>query len=328
MIKKLSFLCTLCLSLLASAQQVTNPVWGENWPDPTVWQDETGLYYALATNPQRMLQSNDLFHWTMSDRRPIDSASWETMRGISRHFWAPDVTSIGNQRLLYLTLYNSAEDSNIGVFKQEADGQFHFVRLLTRSSETGIDDTIDPEVITDPSSGRVWLFFGSVGGIHRIELTSDGLNLKPGAEYIHVAGKTIKENPSRNQVFEGSYLFRRGRYWYLFVSSGNFGNHTYQLQVGRSEKLTGTFCNREGKPMTEGYATPVISSEKNDFFYGPGHCGEIFTAADGQQYIFYHCHTAGTRRRDSRPMMMQQIRWDKKGWPYVEGGKPAKTVVP
>ncbi len=317
----LSFVC-----LAVTAQDITNPVWRMNWPDPTVWKAEDGMYYCLATNPRRMLHSPDLFHWGFDDRSPIDSVSWETIQGIAAKFWAPDVTVVAGRRMLYLTIYNSTEDSNIGVFRQESDGQFHFLRLLTRSRETGIDDTIDPEVVTDAASGRVWLFFGSVGGIHRVELTADGTALKEGATYVHVAGKTVREDHSRSQVFEGSYLHRHGRYWYLFVSSGHYADHTYRLLVGRSKSLTGIFRDRQGKPMTEGHATPVITSDKGDYFYGPGHCGEIFTAEDGREYIFYHCHNAGTRQHGSRPMMMQQILWDKKGWPYVEGGKPVPVV--
>ena len=317
-----ALLIALLFGLKAYGQEVTNPVWTDNWPDPTIWQDADG-YHCLATNVQRILQSTDLFHWTLSEQRPIDEASWQTIRGIANHFWAPDVAYVDGRWLLYLSLYNSADDSQIAVLRQEDDGKFHFVRVLTRSSETRIRDTIDPEVVV--RGGHVWLFFGSVGRIHRIELTSDGLNLKPGSEYVHVAGRTNREDPSRSTVFEGSYLHKHGRYWYLFVSSGNYADHTYQLQVGRSRKLTGTFRNREGKPMREGYATPVISSQQGDHFFGPGHCGEIFTAPDGQEYIFYHCHNTDTRP-NSRPMMMQRILWDRQGWPYVEGGKPSETV--
>ena len=121
---------------------------------------------------------------------------------------------------------------------------------------------------------------------------------------------------------EGSYLHKHGKYWYLFVSSGNFGDHTYQLKVGRAKKLTDDFVDREGKPMKEGFATTILHSDEGDDFYGPGHCGEIFKAKDGNEYIFYHCHVAGSRRPGSRPLFVSQIKWDAEGWPYVEGGKP------
>lgn len=310
------------ISFLACAQQVKNPVWARNWPDPTIWRAEDGRYYCVATNPRRSLVSDDLFNWHISDIAPIDDTSWETVSKISRNFWAPDVATVNDKRLLYLTLYNSAEDSNIGVFQEFTPCQFQFKGIITSGKETGIEDTIDPEVVTDPKTGKVWLFFGSVGGIHRIELTPDGLSLKEGAKYEHVAGLTVRKCPDRSKVFEGSYLHYRKGYWYLFVSSGFFGNHTYQLQVGRSKKLTGTFLNREGKSMKEGYATPVLHSDEGDNFFGPGHCGEIFKAADGNEYIFYHCHVRESRQPGQRPMFMSRIQWGKDGWPYVEGGKP------
>lgn len=319
--KKISFLLSLFAAVMVlQAQEIKNPVWPNDWPDPTVWQAEDGRYYCVATNPRRMLSSDDLFHWNMTDISPVDEESWQRMRRISRHFWAPDVVVVNGQRLLYITLYNSAEDSNIGVLKEVSPGHFQFYGIITSGKENGIDDTIDPEVVTDPKTGKVWLFFGSVGGIHRIELNRDGLSIKKKAKYVHVAGLTVRENPSRSNVFEGCYLHKRNGYWYMFVSSGFYGDHTYKLQVGRSKKLTGKFYSRDGKPMTEGHATPVIQSEEGDFFYGPGHCGEIFQK-EGRDYIFYHCHNRDVRP-NHRPIMLQEIKWDNEGWPYVEGGKP------
>ena len=313
----------LLMCLPVSAQQVENPVWPRNWPDPTIWQADDGLYYCIATNPRRSLVSNDLFSWSMSDISPIDAESWKTMSSIAHNYWAPDVTKVGGKRLMYITLYNSAEDSNIAVLQESSPCQFQYKGIITRGRETGIEDTIDPEVVTDPKTGRVWMFFGSVGGIHRIELTSDGLSVKEGAKYQHVAGLTVHKCPDRSQVFEGSYLHWHKGYWYLFVSSGYYGNHTYQLQVGRSKELTGEFLNREGKPMVEGFATPVLHSDEDDNFFGPGHCGEICTAIDDNEYIFYHCHVRESQRPGQRPLFMSRIQWDKDGWPYIEGGKPA-----
>lgn len=322
-IRSLLILSLLLLALTTGAQQVKNPVWYRNWPDPTIWQGDDGRYYCIATTPRHSLVSNDLFSWSASGISPVSQDSWTAMSAIARHFWAPDVTTVNGKRLMYITLYNSAQDSNIGVLQETALSQFQFKGIVTRGSETGIEDTIDPEVVTDPQTGRVWMFFGSVGGIHRVELNSDGLSLKEGAGYEHVAGLTVHQCPDRSKVFEGSYLHWHKGYWYLFVSSGYYGNHTYQLQVGRSKELTGQFFNREGKPMNEGYATPVLHSDEGDNFFGPGHCGEIFTAADGNEYIFYHCHVRNSRNPNHRPLFMSRIQWDQEEWPYVEGGKPA-----
>ena len=318
----LLLLAMLWASSTTAQDTITNPVWPRDWPDPTVWVGDDGRYHCLATNPTRSIVSDDLFHWEMSNVAPVDIGSWGAMQVLAQRFWAPDVAMVDGKRNMYLTLYNSAEDSNIGVLQEYAPCQFQFKGIITSSRETGIHDTIDPEVVTDPKTRKVWLFFGSVGGIHRIELNKDGLSLKEGAKYEHVAGLKVEDNPDRSMVFEGSYLHRHGKYWYLFVSSGYFGNHTYKLQVGRAKKLTDDFLDREGRPMKEGFATPVLHSDEGDQFYGPGHCGEIFKAKDGNEYIFYHCHVKGSRRPGSRPMFLSRIQWDKEDWPYVEGGKP------
>ena len=316
---------SLLLAALAGTQslaQTQNPAWGPDWPDPTVWMGEDGNYYSVATGLRHLIKSPDLIHWEATEGHVMDRETRRQMWSqYGRNFWAPDVTTVGGQRLLYITLYNSAEDSNIGVLKEDSPGHFSFHGIITRGQETGIDDTIDPEVVTDPEAGIVWLYFGSVGGMHRVQLAADGLSLAPDAKYEHVAGLTVRQNPDRSRVFEGAYLHRHEGYWYLFVSSGHYGDHTYKLQVGRSKTLDGTFLNRKGKKMVEGYATPVLTSQKGDRFYGPGHCGEIFQR-DGHEYMFYHCHDAQIGNPHHRPMLVQEIKWDKKGWPYFEGGKP------
>ncbi len=308
------------------AQAVTNPVFGPNWPDPTIWQAEGGRYYCMATNPRTSIVSDDLVRWRRSEVAPISADSWEKMRAVSQHYWAPDVAMVNGRRLMYISLYNSAEDSNIGVLRQTESGQFEYVGIITSGKKTGIMDTIDPEVVTDPATGKVWLFFGSVGRIHRVEMEKDGLSLKKGAKYEPVAGLHVNDCPSRSQVFEGCYLHYRQGWWYMFVSSGFFGDHTYKLQVGRARRLTDPFLNRDGKPMTEGFATPVIWSDKGDNFYGPGHCGEIFRASDGAEYIFYHCHVRDSRRPEQRAMFVSLIQWDAEGWPFVQGGKPVNEI--
>lgn len=313
-------LLLLATAISAQAQEITNPIWRESWPDPTVWQAEDGNYYAICTGMRRTLVSKDLFHWEVENSSVVDKDAWGEMRQTGKYFWAPDVVTINGQRLLYITLYNSAKDSSIGVLKEVAPNNFEFHGVITQSIETGILDTIDPEVVVDNKSGKVWLFFGSIGKIHRVELSSDGLSLKKGAKYIHMAGLSQKESRSRAKVFEGCYLHRRNGYWYMFVSAGWYKDHTYKLLVGRSRKLTGTFRDKEGRLLTEGFATPVIVSEKGDFFYGPGHCGEIFTK-DNRDYIFYHCHNQEAKPHQ-RPLMLQELKWDRRGWPYVEGGKP------
>ena len=137
----------------------------------------------------------------------------------------------------------------------------------------------------------------------------------------------VNQNSARDKVFEGAYLHYRDGWWYLFASAAQYWNYTYKVVVGRSRTIDGEFLDRQGRKMTEGYSTPVISSADGDNFFGPGHNGEIFTDDKGRDFIFYHCHDKSKNNDDKRFLMLQQIFWDESGWPYVEGGKPCSGGV-
>ena len=325
-----SLMAMLLLSATLSAKDSTyvNPVYPRDWPDPTVWRADDGTFYSLSTgqNASRpLLCSDDLVHWHFSDIVPLDDHVMQRFLQVGRHVWAPDIAMVNGTRMAYFTLYNSKEDASIVALREtSAPGRFEYVGVITSGKDTGIDDTIDPEVIVDHATGKVWMFFGSMGRIHRVELNAHGTQLAPGARYEVAAGVHGSDNPQRDRVFEGSYLHYRKGWWYLFVSAGQYWDHTYQIKVGRSKNLDGEFVDREGRPMREGYATTVIRSDEGDHFYGPGHNAEIFTDKRHRDWMLYHCHNGATHP-NARPMMLQRIRWDHKGWPYVKGGKPTPT---
>ena len=215
---------------------------------------------------------------------------------------------------------------------------------MIRSECNGRFEVIDPEVVRDLKDGRLWLVFGH-GDVRRVELTDDGRFQKPGAKVEHVAGIELgAPRPQRDdprygaQWCEGAYLHFRDGKWYLFCSVGSWQDHTYRVIVGRSDTLDGTFVDKEGRRLADGYGTVILRSDKGDEFFGPGHNGEIFTLPSGRSYIFYHCHWRGcdkTGDDDSnmkvgktyvpRPLFLQEIFWDPAGWPYFgNGGKPQK----
>ena len=303
-----------------------NPVKREDWPDPTIWRDGT-MFYTLATGTNRTIwRSADLLNWTNTGKRAQTVSDTQEAQKVGGQFWAPDMVKIGNYWNLYISLYNSAQDSGIGLFRStNPTGPFAWYGVITHSKTNGgIKDSIDPEVVVDPETGKVWLFFGSVGKVHRVELNSEGTALAPGAGYVHVAGVDVNVNSNRSKVFEGTYLYKRGDWWYLFASAGLYSNYTYRTVVGRSRTLTGEFLDKEGRRMAEGYASDLIVSSNGDAFYGPGHNGEIFTDSTGQDYILYHCHNNSINGNTGhRFMMLQRLFWDENGWPYVQDGKPA-----
>ena len=297
-----------------------NPVWEKGFPDPTTWRAPDGTWRATST-VMKILKSADFLHWTDTGRQIFSAGDLQRIRRKWKHVWAPDAFKIGDRYLMYVAFVNNAEDSAIAVFSSKsAEGPFTGGRIITRSCDTGIRDTIDPEVVRDNRDGKLWLFFGSIGKIHRVGLSPDGMSLAPDARYEHMAGlpEDGKDDPMRQKVFEGAYLHRRGGWWYLFASRGCYWNHTYAIVVGRAQTLDGPFLDREGRRMTDGFATTVLSSRKGERHFGPGHNGEIATIG-GRDYIPYHCHVAGDIP-SARPLFVSRLVWDASGWPKIASG--------
>ena len=127
----------------------------------------------------------------------------------------------------------------IGVATSDSpQGPFEDHGMLFRSNEIGVRNSIDPFYIED--GGKKYLFFGSFHGIYAVELSDDGLSLKENTRPLRVAG----------DAYEGTYIHKRGKYYYLFASIGRCCEglkSTYTTVVGRSESLMGPYWNKEGR---------------------------------------------------------------------------------
>ncbi len=306
---------------LAASAAIENPVWAKDFPAPTTWRADDGTWRATST-ALTILKSSDFRHWESTGRRVFTHDDEKRIRKEWKEIWAPDAFRLGDEYLLYVSLVNCDTNSAIAVYSSKSpEGPFTDGRIITKSVDTGIRDTIDPEVVRDDRDGTLWLFFGSTGKMHRVRLAPDGKSLAPDAKYEHVAGLWGNENddPARKKIFEAAYLHRRNGWWYLFVSRGFYANHTYSIAVGRAKTLDGPFLDRKGRKMTDGFATPVAESKKGARFFGPGHNGEIATI-DGRDWIPFHCHVAGERPTD-RPLFVAELTWDEAGWPHMESIK-------
>lgn len=313
-----------CCCAAADAGTFANPVIAADWPDPAFWHGDDGWYYSVATGLRTIRRSRNLVDWEDSRIDPLTATARERLHRVSRNVWAPCVVKLGGRWVLYISLFVSDPDCRIAALTADAPtGPFEFRDEVIDSRREGVWNAIDPYVLS--VDGRVWMFFGSLAdGIHRIELSADGLSVKPGAKPAHVAG-VRRPADKMKYAWEGSYLHFRKGWWYLFASGGHYGDHTYYLTVGRSRRIDGEFSDSQGRPMTKGLAEPILFSDEGDFFYGPGHNGEIFTSADGCDYIFYHAH-ARSFKPNERPTLLQELLWSEDGWPRFKDDRPQKTV--
>ena len=321
---------------LLTAATYDNPVLRENFPDPTFWDGGDGWIYGISTGIKKIVRSQDLVHWETINDAPLEKYERMGLESFSRNFWAPDAVKIGDEFRIYVTQFcDSPVNRLVCLASKNPQGPFLFKSVVLESWEKKINDiAIDSEVVVE--NGVIWLFTGSVtGGIWRTRLTPDGLHLDPTAPFEHVAGLvppdcTAKWRPwvYSHACFEGSYLYKHGEYWYLFMSGGSV-QVGYKLFVGRSKTLDGEFFDKSGKSLLEGGATKILET-KCEEFEGPGHNGDIFVDKNGATFMTFHSHWAKLPQPDPdtaqpRCLNLQRIFWGEDGWPYFKDGAVQKT---
>jgi hypothetical protein len=306
----------LAMLLVESGEAYVNPVVERSLPDPTLIRANDGYFYLYATEDIRntpIYRSPDLVNWTF-----LTTAFTNTTRPTFEPgggLWAPDINCINGKYVLYysMSVWGGEQTCGIGVATADSpQGPFTDRGMLFRSNEIGVQNSIDPFYIED--GGKKYLFWGSFHGIYAVELSSDGLTLKnPDAPQPQQVAGT---------AFEGTYIHKRGDYYYLFASTGSCCdgvNSTYQLVVGRSTSLFGPYLNKQGSSMMTNASTRVVGA--NTRFTGNGHCSEIVQDDAGNDWMLFHGWDIDNAA-NGRVLLLNQIKWAN-GWPYVDDESPA-----
>jgi arabinan endo-1,5-alpha-L-arabinosidase len=168
----------------------------------------------------------------------------------------------------------------------------------TDHGATGIASTdstpynaIDPTLFLDPKTGSYYMTFGSYwDGIYLVEMNSAATQVASGATYTNLAYA-----PSGNHALEGSNMYYRDNYYYLFTSAGQGGSFTagslpasgveYHVLVCRSSSITGPFVDSTGASCLNGGGTLLLAS--HDYVYAPGGQG-IFEDPTYGTVLYYH----------------------------------------
>lgn len=292
-----------------SALVYTNPVVDYSLPDPSVIQGADGYYYLYATEDTRnmpILRSCNLVDWEFVGTAFTEATrpTFEPKGGL----WAPDINKIGDKYVLYYSMSRWGGEWTCGIGVAVADnpkGPFCDLGMMFRSKDIGVQNSIDPFYIED--GGKKYLFWGSFRGIYGIELTVDGLALKPGCKPKQIAGT----------AYEGTYICRHDGYYYMFASVGTCCEglkSTYRTVVGRAETLWGPYVDKQGRGMMENHHELLIG--QNEHFVGTGHNAELVTDDAGQDWILYH--GVDTQNPHGRVLLLDRVTWED-GWPVVKG---------
>lgn len=321
--KKLLFTALLGVASFAACQAgnkgetkgktYKNPVIDYSLPDPTLIRANDGYFYVYATENIRNLpihRSKNLVDW-----EEVGTAFTEETRPTFEpkgNIWAPDISYIDGQYVLHYSMSVWGGEWTCGIGVATADkpeGPFTDRGMMFRSNGIGVQNSIDPYYIED--NGKKYMFWGSFRGIYGIELSADGLSVKKGAEKKQVAGT----------AYEGTYIHKRGKYYYFFASIGSCCEglkSTYTTVVGRSENLFGPYVDKKGQPMMDNHHEILIRG--NEAFVGTGHNSEIITDKAGNDWMLYHA--VSKANPTGRVLMMDQVKWVN-DWPEVTGSVPS-----
>jgi arabinan endo-1,5-alpha-L-arabinosidase len=285
--------------------------------DPSTIVECNGEYWTFYTGRGiGSWHSKDLVTWTAGPRVFANPLPWVTEavpanRGLD--FWAPDVFHLGDKYILYYSASTFGKNTSaIGVASNPTldpnDPAYKWTdQGMVIQSGPGTDfNTIDPAIFQDDDK-TLWMSFGSFwSGIRMIQLDPATLKrIKPDSPIYLLA---------HYSSIEASYIYKHDGKYYLFVNWGlccRGVNSTYHMRVGRADKVTGPYLDKEGKDLKDGGGTQVLGTDGN--FIGPGHAGIV--TKDGKEYMSMHFYDE--TRRGASTLAIRPVTWSADGWPVV-----------
>ena len=298
--------------------------------DPVIIKDKD-IYYVFCTGGRNgrgvlpIRSSRDMLTWETAgfvfpDSLP-DWVATEVPRATNG--WAPDISRFnGTYHLYYSVSSFGSRDSAIGLATNAtldpSSPSYKWIDqgMVVRSFRDKDDwNAIDPNLFVEPAGegAGVWLTWGSFwGGIKMRRVDPSTGKLSTTDTTMYSLASRPREEPLGGSI-EGAFLVKHGGFYYLFASFDRCCRgalSTYNVRVGRSDKITGPYVDREGKPMAEGGGTILIESTTGPW-RGPGH--EAVFADNGRDYLLFHAYPSEGR---GSSLFISTMAWEN-GWPKV-----------
>lgn len=298
--------------------------------DPCMAKEGDTYYVYFTGGGIQVWSSKDMKTWTKQPSVFSVAPAWvaqklPSFKGLG--FWAPDLSyHNGTWYLYYATSIFGKNTSVIGMATNKTldpkSKDYKWVdQGLVVQSVTGRDDwnTIDPNLAVD-ENGTPWLSFGSHwNGLKLVKLQNDFKTPVEPQEWHTIAARPrdfkYKDEEPGDGALEAPFIFKKDKYYYLFVSwdrccSGP--NSTYNIRVGRSEKITGPYLDKDGVDMAKNGGTLVRGGDTgpNRKIYARGH--NSAHTFDGIDYIAYHMYNDSYEK-----LGIDKITWVD-GWPTVK----------
>ncbi len=295
------YTAALCAMLTFSARMAQAQVGEPFIHDPSTIAECDGKYYTFGTG-EGGLWSTDGWTWHGGAVRPGRGAAPDVLKIGDRYLVTYSATGGGlggTHRGDVLTMWNKTLDP------ESPDFQFTEAVVVASSMDDEDCDAIDAGLLLDPTTGRLWLSYGTYFGFIRL------VELDP------ATGKRREGNVPVNIAIdcEATDLIYRNGWYYLLGTHGTCcdgPNSTYNIVVGRSRQVTGPYVDNIGRQMLQGGGKMVIAA--NNLKTGPGHFGR-FVVEDGIEKMSFH-YESDFRQGGRSVLAIRPLLW-KDDWPVA-----------
>lgn len=267
-------------SFTVAVEERKNPVLDGFYADPEIiYSHKNGKFYLYPTSDGfnnwsgtyfKTFSSSDLVHWK------DEGVILDLMKDVSwakRNAWAPTIIEkkVGGV-YKYFYYFTAAQKIGVAVADDPA-GPFRDLGkpLIDRRPE-GIKggQEIDPDVFTDPQTGKSYLYWGN-GYMAGVELNEDMVSVKAETLTILKPGSTFREGTE--------VAYRNGKY-YFFWSENDTRDPDYRVRYGVADSPLG--------PITIPENNLVLSKNAALGIYGTGHNSVLQVPGKDEWYIIYH----------------------------------------
>ncbi len=296
-IRHAALAATLTLTLNNTQAQIGQPY----IHDPSTIAECDGKYYTFGTGGGGLI-STDGWTWKGGAERPGGGAAPDVLKIGDRYLVAYSATGGGlggGHAGRVLTMWNKTLDPT--------SPDFHFTEPIEVAASLFDEDcdAIDAGLLLDPTTGRLWLSYGTYFGFIRL------VELDP------KTGARVEGNQPIDIAIdcEATDLIYRNGYYYLLGTHGTCcdgANSTYNIVVGRSRNVTGPYIDNVGRNMLAGGGKMVINATER--LIGPGHFGR--TIIDEGVEIM-SCHYEADLNQGGRSVLgLRPLLW-KNDWPVA-----------
>ena len=304
--KTLTAWAALVLTTLSANAQTGHPY----IHDPSTLAECEGKYYTFGTGGGGLISSDGGWTWDSGAERPGGGAAPDVLKIGDRYLVVYGATGGGlggSHRGVILTMWNKTLDPKSPDFRYTEP-------IEVANSEDGDDcDAIDPGLLLDPTTGHLWMTYGTYfGHIRMVELDPKTGRRVEGNEALDVAIDC-----------EASDLIYRDGWYYLLGTHGTCCdgvNSTYNIVCGRSRNVTGPFLDNVGRPMLQGGGKMVIKAHGRQV--GAGHFGRT-VVEEGLEKISCHFE-ADFDRSGMSVLAIRPLLW-RNGWP--EAGQNLRAGI-